>query len=133
MKVDLFWCQTYCLCLSGRVELGVIVPIEDDLYLPLCVLLSTQIGLVSHPYFIQPGDKMGNYSASHTLRSVDWLVDSCGSRGLSFLTQPVCACYWFGSSLTSQTLSFHSTDCFQYQLHGHMLKATGAVERKSKE
>ena len=94
-------------------------------------ILSTQIRLISYPHFIQPGDMIGNCSASHTLRSVDWLLDSCGSRGLSFLTQPVCACYWFGSSLTSQTLSFHSTNHFQYQLHGHILKATGAVERKS--
>ena len=45
-------------------------------------------------------------SASHTWRSVDWLVDNCGSRGsIDFLTKPVCACCWFGSSLPSQTLS----------------------------
>ena len=77
--------------------------------IPIChyvyYILSTQIGLVSYPHFIQPGDKIGNCSAPHTLRSVDWLVDSCGSRGLSFLTQPVCA----GLGLVSQARLFCST------------------------
>ena len=47
-----------------------------------------------------------------------------------FLTQPVCACCWFASSLTSQTLLLNSTDCFQYWHGCCILKPTGAVERK---
>ena len=111
-------CGSGCYCTNRRWSLSATIYCQHKIL----------IGSISCPHFIQHG---GNCSASHTLRSVDWLVDSCGSCGLSFLTQPVCAGL-HGSSLIGQTLSFHSTDRFQYQLHGHILKAIGAVERKSK-
>ena len=93
----------YCLCLSGvcRVEVGIIVPIEDDLYLPLCVLLSTQI--LSCPHSVHREQDWQLCSAPHTWRSV-----------INLMTTVI-----FRYSLVLQTrpFPFHSTNGFQYWSH----------------
>ena len=93
----------YCHCLSGVccVQVGIIVPIEDDLYLPLCVLFSTQI--LSCPHSVHREQDWQLCSAPHTWRSVVNLMTSVVFR--------------YSLVLQTRPFLFHSTNCFQYWSH----------------
>ena len=95
------------------MQVGIIVPIEDDLYLPPCVLLSTQI--IVMPTLCSPGTRLATVLCpSH--EECQQLDDNCGFQVYS---------------LVLQTRPFLSTAPMAFSI-SHILKAIGAVEQKGK-
>ena len=106
----------YCLCLSGvcGVQVGIIAPIEDDLYLPLCVLLSTRY---SHAHTLfSLGTRLATVLCPSHMKERRQLDDNCGFQVYS---------------LVLQTRPFPSTAPMAFSI-GHILKAIGAVEGKTR-
>ena len=84
------------------MEVGIIVPIEDDLYLPLCVLLSTRY---SHAHTLfSLGTRSATVLCPSHMKERSQLDDNCGFQVYSLVLQ-------------TRPFLFHTTNGFQYWSH----------------
>ena len=102
----------YCLCLPGvcRVQVCIIVPIEDDLYLPVYVLLSTCYSR-AHTLF-SLGTRLATVLWPSHMKERSQLVDNCGFQVDSLVLQ-------------TRPFLFHITNGFQYWSHTESNRGCG--------